>query len=531
MATAVAPAQETMVQTRPSAAWSWAPWLLALFFAVWSMRTVGTNNIVDTDAARHAMNGAFVRDLVASGQVTHPIQYGKYYYGHLPALSLPFHPPLFPAIESVFFWIFGVNLFAARLAVALATAASAILLFRLIVGTHQAPWLALCVTSTFCLWREAQVVSADVMLEFPAMAFTLGALTCLKSMIGENGRWRWLLFALLAGCAVWTKQHALFLGAAPFLYAVLVGQWKSLLRWRLWVALVLLGMQVIALSALAIPFRGTGVDQVSIVYDTGNIFVRNVTYYASFLRSTIGLIPTIFLAGAVAAAFFGPGRKRNALYLAWGVSAFGLLLLIVPFSGRYLFFTLPAIILIAYETLARLAGRIVGARYAWCAPAAAALVCSVAGLRTPPVFLRGPAQAADALVDGAPRRVLYCGSTDGNFTFETRARDPRINTIVISGDKLPAAELKPAQFDEFARRYGLNDIVLEQSSRAQACDALAAAPTAAMALVREIPLESSEPRWTGGKLKLYRYAAAAADPERNLKMKIPKLGGDVEVRF
>src|SRR5438477_8082196 len=74
----------------------WVPWLLALFLAVWSMRTVGTNNIVDTDAARHAMNGAFIRDLVASGQITHPIQYGKYYYGHLPALSLLFHPPLFP---------------------------------------------------------------------------------------------------------------------------------------------------------------------------------------------------------------------------------------------------------------------------------------------------------------------------------------------------------------------------------------------------------------------------------------------------
>ena len=530
MAQAAAVPQETFVPTSRSDAWRWAPWLLALFFAVWSMRTVGTNNIVDTDAARHAMNGAFIRDLVASGQITHPIQYGKYYYGHLPALSLPFHPPLFPAIESIFFWIFGVNLFAARLAVALATAASAFLLFRLILATHGEPWMATLITVTFCLWKEAQVVAGDVMLEFPAMVFTLGALFYVKDLIREDDHWHWLLFALFAGAAVWTKQHALFLAGVPFLYAPLAGNWKALRRPGLWIALFLLMIQVAALSTMTIPFRGTGVDQVSIVYDTGNIFLRNLNYYSRCLRSMVGLVPAIFVTAAFVAAFIGPSRKRNALYLAWIVSVFGLLLLIVPISARYLFFVLPAVILVTFDTLGRLSGWAMGNRYAWCGPAAAALVWCVAGLRTAPVFLHGPAQAADVLVDGAKRRVLYCGSADGNFIFEVRARDAKINTVVISGDKVPASALTPAKFDQFAKRYGLNDIVLEKSSRPQACDALAAAPTAAMALIREIPLESSEPRWKG-KLSLYRYTIPGVNPENNLKMNIPKLATDVDVKF
>ena len=107
------------------------PYLLALFFALWGLRGVGCNNIVETDAARHAMNGAFIHDYVRNGQLTSPVAYGELYYSRLPALSLPYHPPGFPMIEALFFFIFGVNVPAARLAVALCVFASVVLLYRI----------------------------------------------------------------------------------------------------------------------------------------------------------------------------------------------------------------------------------------------------------------------------------------------------------------------------------------------------------------------------------------------------------------
>jgi hypothetical protein len=48
------------------------------------------------------MNGVFIHDLLRDGKLRAPVEYGKYYYGHLSALSLPYHPPLFPLIESTF---------------------------------------------------------------------------------------------------------------------------------------------------------------------------------------------------------------------------------------------------------------------------------------------------------------------------------------------------------------------------------------------------------------------------------------------
>src|ERR1700722_3369416 len=80
-----------------------APYLLALLFFGSALYHVGQTEVVDTDAARHAMNGAFIYDLIRTGHLFHPIAYAKVYYSHLPSLSVPFHPPLFPAIEALFF--------------------------------------------------------------------------------------------------------------------------------------------------------------------------------------------------------------------------------------------------------------------------------------------------------------------------------------------------------------------------------------------------------------------------------------------
>src|SRR5215475_2141699 len=105
-----------------------APYCIALLFLLLALYGVNKTEVIDTDAARHAMNGAFIYDWIRTGNLLHPIAYGKAYYNRLPALSIPFHPPMFPAMEAVFFALFGVNLFTARLTVAFCVAVSAFLL-------------------------------------------------------------------------------------------------------------------------------------------------------------------------------------------------------------------------------------------------------------------------------------------------------------------------------------------------------------------------------------------------------------------
>jgi hypothetical protein len=229
------------------------------------MRAVSADNVVDTDAARHAMNGVFIRDLVASGNALNVVDYGKRYYGRLPGLSMPYHPPFFPALEAIFFAIFGVGLFPARLAVAVAVAVSALLLYRLIMRTVGSHWTAAAATITFLFWRNSQAVAGDVMLEFPCLVFLLAALQCLVPLDpGNDGRaWlkRGLGFALFGAAALWSKQHALFLGMVPFALVALRRQWRSLVSLRLWVPPIIFGLSAIGLTLLTLPFKATGVTQ------------------------------------------------------------------------------------------------------------------------------------------------------------------------------------------------------------------------------------------------------------------------------
>src|SRR5262249_23601810 len=150
----------------------------------------------DTDAARHAMNGAFLYDLVRTGHWANPVEYAKTYYAQYPALSMPYHPPLFPVIEALFFAVFGVNLLTARVLVALCVGICSILLYRLTLRTHGRDIIAACVTiTTLSLWT-VQFVARDVMLEFPTMVFILAAIYCIRDLEKAFPLRRAIFFAL-----------------------------------------------------------------------------------------------------------------------------------------------------------------------------------------------------------------------------------------------------------------------------------------------------------------------------------------------
>lgn len=514
----------------------WIPWGLAVFFVLWSLRAVGAGNIVDTDAARHAMNGAFIHDMLRDGGFWNPIEYGKNYYGHLPALSLPYHPPLFPGVEALFFALFGVSVTSARVLVALATGLSAFLFYRLIVATHRSHLLAAFSVTTFLFWKSSQVVAGDVMLELPSMALIAGALLCIRNL-DQGLSWKNALgFAILAAAAAWTKQHAVFLGLAPFAYYLFRMRPRLWFQKRLLAASVLFGVAVIALSLLSVPFQGTGVDHIPPQHERVEIAIHNAGFYIACFRDLVGTIPAILILCVVLAAAFVPGagdwagKSGLAFYWAWAASAFLLLLIIGAYDIRYLFYVYPALAVIVYASLFRLGSRI-SVQRAWMAPAAVAAVCATAGLMVPALFLRGPAEAAEVVMKTKPQRILYCGSTDGNFIFSVRAREPGLRTTVIPGDKLNEKDLSPDTFEQFATQHGIQYIVLEKTGRPQLYDRLHQNPAPFMILERRIPMASSLPRWDGGHLSIYRIAGAPDVIPKSLKLPIPKIGRDVDVKF
>jgi 4-amino-4-deoxy-L-arabinose transferase-like glycosyltransferase len=524
----------------PSGMAGLAPYALGLYFALWSLWGVGRTGIVDTDAARHAMNGAFVYDLVRSGHLAHPVEYAEQYYGHLPALSMPYHPPLFPAIEALFFAIFGVKLFTARLAVAVTVGASAVLLYRLTEAMLESRVLAACVTATVLSLGSSQFVAQDVMLEFPAMAFLLAALHCLKDIALKKGDgysmksavW----FAIFAAAAFWSKQHAVLLGGVAVLTPLLSGRWRTLFRKPIIASVALFGAAVIAYMFLSSRFHNVGIHEAaSSAADLGWIAKATIPAYFEWAKADLAGFPAVFAVCAMAASVLSWRREgvrfRLGLYWAWIVSTALVLADLGDTNNRYLFFLFPATITLGYAWLYRGCARVWGKRTAAIVASVFALVWVASGWRHQREFLRGPSEAANMVAQAGPARVLYAGEGDGQFIFAVRAADPKLQMTVISGGKLPREAFQASRLEEFCARFGIDWLVVENAPIAHAWNAIEASPPAFLHLERSIPLESTRVRWRSGSLNVYKVLRGSAAPGGVLQVPVPRLGGSISVKL
>jgi 4-amino-4-deoxy-L-arabinose transferase-like glycosyltransferase len=518
--------------------WGWA---IALASAVWAMRTVGAYAIVQTDAARHAMNGVFIRDFLVRGNFTDALPFARAYYAHFPALSMPYHPPLFPFIEALFFFVFGVNAVSARLAVAVAVGLSAILLFRLVKKTEGATTVAAVSTISFLCLPQSLWLGSDVMLEFPTLVFMLLALRCLEPVDTEYPVGRALLFALLSGAAVWTKQQAVFLGIVPFLYFALRRQWVLFRKPALWISSAVFAGLVAGLSALSIPFEGTGVSQAipaapgALHLSYMRLFWRNLTFYAGHYYGVVGPAGLILIAAvAIACGLRLYGRRPVSLYASWVIASLAVPLLIRPYNTRYLFFTLPALIVLGYVALNRVALRLSG-KPTVATAALLVVACISVSWKFPYriFYLHGPDEAARWLAASRPKRILYCGETDGNFIFSYRSALDASSTSIITADKLPPGAFKPDAIERFAHEYGIQYVVVEDLPAGGANRPwtwMTQSPPPAMSLERKIPMTSSTGRWNG-MLRVFRFSNPSAHPKDVLSMRMWMSGRTMDFRL
>src|SRR4051794_30057098 len=238
------------------------PWplavVIALLFSFFAMRGASYTDVTFNDQARHALNGLALHDLVKDGAVNAPLPYLKRYFSRWPALSMPYHPPLFPAVEALYYAVFGPSYWSARLCVATFVFGAALLLFMLVRRTHQSARLALAVL-IFCFSLKPILdLSSDVMLEMPAMFFAFAALIGI-ARFGEQWNMRDALAAgVFGGLAVWTKQ-TLFIGLIP-LFLILGRASFSTLRTRsVWTFVMIFGGACAGLGTLmyAAGIRGT----------------------------------------------------------------------------------------------------------------------------------------------------------------------------------------------------------------------------------------------------------------------------------
>ncbi len=496
-----------------------APYLIALWFGAWSLRGLDSGTPVDTDAARHAMNGVFIHDMLWHCHPLHLLEFAKSYYTRYPSLSMPYHPPVFPLFEALFLFAFGVHYLSARLAVAAATALAAWLLYRLVLKTHGSAPLAAAVTVLVFSLSSSLVLASDVMLEMPALVLILATMFQVPRPNEEWDTRRLMRFALLAAAAVWTKQNTVFLGLVPFAQVLLERRWRTLRSPALWIWSAVFGVFVVMLASLA-ALLGVAGNRSWPPFRPIPILSHNVPYYVDVLRQEFGIAGLILIAVSLVAALAGlaaRGNSRNTLYVAWIGCDLMVAFLMPPYDYRYVFFAYPALAVLVCQTLAGAARRLVPPRLAWAAPALLAAGWFATHITTRPAFLHGPAETARLVAQSHPERILYCGRSNGNFVFALRALDPELKASTIRGDKLPRAVFQPAALERFAHDYGIDYIVLERSSIPRPWDGLVPG-SPAYRFVDSVPLASSD-QWMNGSLQVYRFLNPSSKPESTLRLR------------
>ncbi len=480
------------------------------------------------------LNGALLHDMIRGGGLLHPVEFARHFYAHYPAISLPYHPPMFPLFEAILYFLFGVGPAVARVAVAITVAASALLLYALIFRLNGSAPLAFLTTITFFALRISRDLASDVMLEFPALVLTLAALYGLRRFDRGFSLRTGIMFALLGGAAVWTKQTAIGLVAVPWVLILLTRRWGYLRQPAIWISsalLAFLDLVMLAVPVVALGWTGvagkTGSTAGELVVILAGFYLRVLA--DRFSPAGLFVLTIVVLWTGVRVLRRREGWLAESFYLAWIIPIVAVALVTPRRDERYILGAYPAMVALGYLALFRAGRWILPEKRVWLPCFAAALsICCFSFAGAPEDSLKGVRQAAQFVESGHPARILYCGHDfDGDFLVQLRTTDPVTPATVVRAEQLPQ-EIRTAEaLDEFAHRFGIDRVILERSVAGTNPDKWAALPTAKMELDRQFPVfNRAQPV---GRIEVYRFTDPVANPPASIRLRSQLLSRSLDL--
>jgi len=357
--------------------------LLALFLAVLVLQGLSgswTSELMDPDEPAHFVSGLLVRDYIAGGLGSSPIEFARDYYSHYPKVAIGNWPPVFYGIQGVWMLVFPAHPLSVLLLLGLLTSALGWLVFRMlcpVIGTAHAAFGA----GLLILLRPVPTYAGMVMIENALALMTTVALLLWVRHLERGGIRDLVAFGAMAGVAAMTKGNALFLVLLPPFAVGIGGRWDALRSRGIWLA-------ALPVVLLAVPwtwyFLGDVVTGWRGVLPSAEHMSSAVTSYATGLRRSIGLLGTALFAIGLWVQLVRGGARQSTHAALW-VSAAGLLAAVVLFhllvpadiGMRHLIPAYPAIVMFlaagAHHCTCWLGGRGLGRK-----TASAIVLCSAA---------------------------------------------------------------------------------------------------------------------------------------------------------
>jgi hypothetical protein len=428
-----------------------------------------------SDAPRHALNGAFVKDFIAAAPWHDARRWAIDYYLKYPALTILFYPPLFYFFLAAAYALFGVSQAAAQAVVSLFTAGLGVATYG-IVRARLPRWSALGAGLLVIGGPETAFWARQVMLDVPAYAaLVAGVFFYLRYLRAERPRDLYLCVLLILA-AIYIKLTAAFI--APVLAVALPAiKGPQVLRRRpvlIAAAAGIVGM----IPAVLLTVKFGMINVQSVAGRPDDLPRTSLAAWLFYIKAIPLYLGDVGTALAALGALFVLRRRAAPLeaWLAWfllGWFLFGYLFFSAidvrePRHGMMIAFPLAIFAVLAVH-------RLLPRPVAPAATAALGLATFVYSLLFYPApAVRGYAAVADYVARHAPKNavVLFSGYRDGNFIFDMRTEKRRDITI-MRADKLllrvaverergvRQAKLDKEQIARMLRAYGVSLVVAQ----------------------------------------------------------------------
>lgn len=386
-----------------------------------------------SDGPRHALNGAFILDLLRDRPLGDPVGYAYAYYMRYPALTILFYPPLLYVFLAGAFAAFGVSPLVAQAVVAAFH-------LLLLLGAYALarrwfrPAYALAVALLAGAGPELLVWSRQVMLDVPAYGCMVLAVVLFMRWL-DGGRPLNLYLcnaALLAAVYIKFNTGLILL---PFAVTFVVARgWRGLADRHIWFNAVLMAIALVPAAVMLMKFGGGNLDSIagSQTTDLPRTSIRAWTFYLEAMPSQLGW-PALLLVPVGAVLLLRarsiPAADR-ALLASWWVIGYLVFSYIALREFRH-----ALIILVPPAAAAIFLLRHLEPRLGRLAPAAAIVLAAATtawGLfgRPAPTVV-GHAEAARVLVRSAKpgENILFSGYRDGSFVFAMRTLGASQRTV------------------------------------------------------------------------------------------------------
>ncbi len=377
----------------------------------------------DPDEPAHTVTTLMMRDYFVCGITAgeHPLHFAKRYYDHYPKVAIGHYPPLFYVIAGAWMLPFptktALMLFISLLCAvigALTTAAG----LRCGLGKAASLITGLWFVLLPFVQKQTMLVMSDLMLA----VWCLLAAGAFASFIRAPSAGRSLLFGVLAACAILTKASAVALALVPPLSIVMLGRWRLLINWRLWLAPLPVLATALPWTLITMKITEEGMQQTSIA----EYIPAAIQFYAGAFLHTFG--PVVLVAASISIGIgawrmFVKKEQANVDVVVAAALAISVtfLYLVSPtgFSARYLLPLTPLMLVAAAVLLMRL-------RHLWSLGTGVVLSLALLGV-TPPKTVSGFSTLATDLVQRTPSGAKVLISSDargeGGLIAELALRD------------------------------------------------------------------------------------------------------------